>query len=108
MNQTNKKIEITPNKINFPILFGKYHLNYMRPRKILGKLDLFKRPLFLRVVNQEMVSTNCDLCFFLSFLIYFCLGGFLSQSDFFLKTNPKIITETSQFSEAPPINLNNK
>ena len=78
----------------------------MRPRKILGKLDLFKRPLLLRVAKQETVSTNCGL--FLSFLIYLSLGAFFSQSDFFQRANPKIITEFSQSPSAPPIIYGNR
>lgn len=78
----------------------------MRPRKILGKLDLFKRPLLLRVARQETVSTNCGL--FLSFLIYLSLGAFFSQSDFFQRANPKIITEFSQSPSAPPIIYGNR
>ena len=78
----------------------------MTLKKFIGRFDLFKRPLFLRVAKQQMVSTNCG--FFLSFVIYVCLGGFLFQSDFFLKTNPKILIETSQFSNAPSIFYNKK
>ena len=73
----------------------------MPTRAILGNLDLFKKPLFLRVAKQEMISTNLGL--FLSFVIYGCLAYSFSQSDFFLKTSPTIIIETKEETSPPAI-----
>lgn len=73
----------------------------MPPNKLLGNLDLFKKPLFLRVARQEMVSTNFGL--FLSLVIYGCLAYSFSQSDFFLHQSPTIIIETKEAISAPAI-----
>jgi len=72
----------------------------------LGGLDLFRKPLFLRVAKAEMVFTNFGIV--LSCVIYACLSYFFSQSDFFLKLNPTIVSESSQLALAPALLYQNK
>ena len=74
--------------------------------QFFSNIDLFRKPLLLRVVKEDTVSTNFGI--FLSFIIYSCLIYFFSQSDFFLKLNPTIVIENSQLNLAPPILYQNK
>lgn len=74
--------------------------------KLLDSIDLFKKPLFLRVANQEKLSTPFGLL--ISLLIYICLGYFFSQSDFFLKLNPTIIQETIEYPSPPLISYKDR
>ena len=74
--------------------------------QIFTSIDLFRKPLVLRVVKEETISTNFGI--FLSCIVYSCLIYFFSQSDFFLKLNPTIVIETSQLNLAPPIIYQNR
>jgi len=78
----------------------------MKIMSYLGGLDLFRKPLFLRVAKEEMVFTNFGIV--LSCVIYACLSYFFSQSDFFLKLNPTIVSESSQLAQAPALIYQNK
>ena len=70
----------------------------------LNTLDLFRRPLYLRIEKQEMTATKFGLL--LSFAIYGILIYFLFKSDCFLKEKPKIITQTTNIPSSPTITLN--
>ena len=67
----------------------------------LGFLDLFRKPLHFRIEQQEMTSTAFGLL--LSFVIYGFLSFSFLQSEFFLKTKPKIITQSNSLTYAPSI-----
>lgn len=72
----------------------------------LNTLDLFRRPLYLRIEKQEMTATKFGL--FLSFAIYGILVYFLFKSDCFLKEKPKIITQSINIPYSPIINFNDR
>ena len=78
----------------------------MKGLSFIYALDLFKRPLFLKINHQDMTSTNVGV--FISVIIYGLLGYFFFQSDFFLRLQPTIITETSSLLSYPTIVYSNR
>ena len=73
----------------------------MRIRKLIGLFDLFKKPLLLRVAKEEQISTIFGAL--LSLAIYALLLYYFSQSDFFFKKSPTIVTENAQSDLSPAI-----
>jgi len=78
----------------------------MKPASFIYAVDLFKSPLFLKINHHDMTSTKVGI--FLSVIIYALLGYFFSQSDFFLKLQPTIVTDTSSLSYSPSIEYSNR
>ena len=78
----------------------------MKPASLIYAFDLFKKPLFLKINHHDMTATKVGV--FLSFVIYALMGYFFSQSDFFLKLQPKIITDTSSLPYSPSIYYSNR
>ena len=72
----------------------------------LNTLDLFRRPLYLRIEKQEMTATKFGLL--LSFAIYGILIYFMFKSDCFLKEKPKIITQITNLPSSPTITFNDR
>ena len=64
--------------------------------KHFGPLDLFRQPFTLSIAKHRLTATRFGI--FLSCIIYFLLGYFFFQSDFFVKQKPKIVLDTSSFS----------
>lgn len=72
----------------------------------LAPLDLFKEPLFLRVSQNEKLSTKFGL--FISILIYTFLIYSFFQNDYFKRQKPSIIVQTSTLIHRPRINYQSK
>ena len=78
----------------------------MKTFKILGPLDIFKKPLFLRIDSQEKISTSFGVI--ISLIIYAVLIYSFSQSDVFKKASPKIIDDTIRQATNPLIEVSNR
>ena len=78
----------------------------MKPASFIYALDLFKSPLFLKINHRAMTATTVGVC--LSLIIYALLGYFFSQSDFFLKLQPTVVTDSSSLTYSPLIEYSNR
>jgi len=67
------------------------------------QLDLFKRPLALRVVSYEKTFTWIGTFLSLMIIVFICLSFF--QSDMIQKTSPVVLEKTTLASLAPKQNF---
>ena len=67
-------------------------------------LDLFRKPLYLRVKQQEKTATIFGIL--ISLVIYGLLGFSFLKTDCFIKEKPKVITESFELPNNPPISYN--
>lgn len=73
---------------------------------LLKSQDLFKKPFFLRISQQDQVSSYFGVL--ISFFIYGLLLFQISQSDVFRKLSPKLLVQTIEASSRPRLIFSNQ